>query len=90
MPEQHLYTFEPYLEKGYYYQFLAIGRDDKYATKKVLTEPKFTENKTKLEDARIALTEQAKTAPNSVSSIPQSCLVAFCKTRIPMRKPPYS
>lgn len=60
MPEQHLYTFEPYLEKGYYYQFLAIGRDDKYATKKVLTEPKFTENKTKLEDARIALTEQAK------------------------------
>lgn len=60
MPEQHSYTFEPYLEKGYYYQFLAIGRDDKYATKKVLTEPKFTENKTKLEDARIALTEQAK------------------------------
>lgn len=60
MPEHHLYTFEPYLEKGYYYQFLAIGRDDKYATKKVLTEPKFTENKTKLEDARIALTEEAK------------------------------
>lgn len=59
MPEQHLYTFEPYLQNGYYYQFLAIGRDDKYATK-VLTEPKFTENVTKLEDARIALTEQAK------------------------------
>lgn len=60
MPEQHSYTFEPYLQNGYYYQFLAIGRDDKYATKKVLTEPKFTENETKLEDARIALTEEAK------------------------------
>jgi hypothetical protein len=60
MPEQHLYTFEPYLQNGYYYQFLAIGRDDKYATTKVLTEPKFTENETKLEDARIALTEEAK------------------------------
>lgn len=59
MPEQHLYTFEPYLQNGYYYKFLAIGRDDKYATK-VLTEPKFIENVTKLEDARIALTEQAK------------------------------
>jgi hypothetical protein len=60
MPEQHLYTFEPYLQNGYYYQFLAIGRDDKYATTKVLTEPKFTINETKLEDARIALTEEAK------------------------------
>lgn len=60
MPEQHSYTFEPYLQNGYYYQFLAIGRDDKYATKKVLTEPEFTENVTKLEDARIALTEEAK------------------------------
>lgn len=60
MPEQHSYTFVPYLQNGYYYQFLAIGRDDKYATKKVLTEPKFTENVTKLEDARIALTEEAK------------------------------
>lgn len=64
MPEQHSYTFEPYLQNGYYYQFLAIGRDDKYATKKVLTEPKFTENKTKLEDARIALTEEAKNSAN--------------------------
>ena len=64
MPEQHLYTIEPYLQNGYYYQFLAIGRDDKYATKKVLTEPKFTENETKLEDARIALTEQAKNSAN--------------------------
>lgn len=90
MPEQHSYTFEPYLQNGYYYQFLAIGRDDKYATKKVLTEPKFTENVTKLEDAKIALTEEEKTVPNSVSSIPQSCLAAFCKTRIPMRKPPFS
>lgn len=60
MPEQHLYTIEPYLQNGYYYQFLAIGRDDKYATTKVLTEPQFTENATKLEDARIALTEEAK------------------------------
>lgn len=60
MPEQHSYTIEPYLQNGYYYQFLAIGRDDKYATKKVLTEPNFIENETKLEDARIALTEQAK------------------------------
>lgn len=60
MPEQHSYTIEPYLQNGYYYQFLAIGRDDKYATKKVLTEPKFTENETKLEDARIALTEETK------------------------------
>lgn len=58
--EQHLYTIKPYLQNGYYYQFLAIGRDDKYATTKVLTEPNFTPNETKLEDARIALTEQAK------------------------------
>lgn len=64
MPEQHSYTFEPYLQNGYYYQFLAIGRDDKNATKKVLTEPKFTENETKLEDARIALTEEAKNSAN--------------------------
>lgn len=64
MPEQHSYTFEPYLQNGYYYQFLAIGRDDKYAKKKVLTEPKFTENETKLEDARIALTEEAKNSAN--------------------------
>lgn len=60
MPEQHSYTIEPYLQNGYYYQFLAIGRDDKYATKKVLTEPNFIENETKLEDARIALTEETK------------------------------
>lgn len=60
MPEQHSYTIEPYLQNGYYYQFLAIGRDDKYATKKVLTEPKFTENETTLEDASIALTEEEK------------------------------
>ena len=60
MPEQHLYTIEPYLQNGYYYQFLAIGRDDKYATTKVLTEPKFTENVTKLEDARIALKKKKK------------------------------
>ena len=60
MPEQHLYTIEPYLQNGYYYQFLAEGRDDKYATKKVLTEPNFIENETKLEDARIALTEEEK------------------------------
>lgn len=60
MPEQHSYTIEPYLQNGYYYQFLAIGRDDKYATPKVLTEPEFTENETKLEDARIALTEETK------------------------------
>lgn len=64
MPEQHSYTIEPYLQNGYYYQFLAIGRDDKYATKKVLTEPKFTENVTKLEDARIALTEEEKNSAN--------------------------
>lgn len=64
MPEQHSYTFEPYLQDGYYYQFLAIGRDDKYATKKVLTEPEFTENVTKLEDARIALTEEEKNSAN--------------------------
>mgnify|MGYP001580688097 CR=1 FL=1 len=64
MPEQHSYTFEPYLQNGYYYQFLAIGRDDKYATKKVLTEPKFTENVTTLEDARIALTEEEKNSAN--------------------------
>lgn len=64
MPEQHSYTFEPYLKNGYYYQFLAIGRDDKYAKKKVLTEPKFTENVTKLEDARIALTEEEKKSAN--------------------------
>ena len=64
MPEQHSYTFEPYLKNGYYYQFLAIGRDDKYAKKKVLTEPEFTENVTKLEDAKIAPTEAEKNSAN--------------------------
>lgn len=64
MPEQHSYTFEPYLQDGYYYQFLAIGRDDKYATKKVLTEPEFTENVTTLEDAKIALTKEEKNSAN--------------------------
>lgn len=63
-PEQHSYTIKPYLQNDYYYQFLAIGRDDKDATKKVLTEPEFTENETTLEDARIALTEEEKNSAN--------------------------
>ena len=92
MPEQHLYTIEPYLENGYYYQFLAIGRDDKYATttflKNLLNLLLKTKRNWRTQESPSP--SRQKTAPNSVSSIPQSCLAAFCKTRIPERKPPYS
>lgn len=33
-PEQHAFYFSPLLESGYYYQFLAVGRDDKTSPRK--------------------------------------------------------
>ena len=66
-PEQHTYSFNPFLESGYYYQFLAIGRDDKNATTKVLTEPTLTAENTTLEDASIALTQAAQEAAQNGS-----------------------
>ena len=62
MPEQHLYTIEPYLQNGYYYQFLAIGRDDKYATKKVLTElfSGILQDENTQEEAPVLVTEETK------------------------------
>lgn len=58
IPEQHFYAIEPYLQNDYYYQFLAVGRDDKYTdTPKILDETNFLEETTKLEEAKISLTK---------------------------------
>lgn len=73
--EQHTYSFIPFLESGYYYQFLAIGRDDKYAETKVLTEPSLTAETTTLEDASIALTSAAQEAAQDGS--PLTCTEFF-------------
>lgn len=73
--EQHTYSFVPFLESGYYYQFLAIGRDDKNAETKVLTEPTLTAETTTLEDASIALTSAAQEAAQAGS--PLTCTEFF-------------
>lgn len=64
--ETHTFSIKPMLEEGYYYKFLAVGRDDKYAEEcdpdgdveyqwgwKWLKEPSFTEGTTKFSDANI-------------------------------------
>lgn len=63
--ETHTFSIKPMLEEGYYYKFLAVGRDDKYAVEcstdgeieyqwgwKWLKEPLF-KNDTKFSDASI-------------------------------------
>lgn len=66
-PETHTYAIKPRLEEGYWYKFLAVGRDDKYATPlsevtdysewgyKILKETQFKENITTFNDASISL-----------------------------------
>lgn len=60
-PEQHAFYFSPFLESGYYYQFLAVGRDDKYVDTKnrLLDQPKLTEGQTSLQEAKISLAQSA-------------------------------
>ena len=61
-PEQHAFYFSPFLESGYYYQFLAVGRDDKYVNSqdRLLEEqPSFKEGVTTLQDAKMSLAENA-------------------------------
>lgn len=60
-PQQYTYDLKTYLPKGYYYQFLAVGRDDKYVDKaeRSLEEVSFEEGTTALQDAKMALTKAA-------------------------------
>ena len=61
-PEQHAFYSSPFLESGYYYQFLAVGRDDKYVNSqdRLLEEqPSFKEGVTTLQDAKMSLAENA-------------------------------
>ena len=60
-PEQHAFYFSPFLESGYYYQFLAVGRDDKYVNPqdRLLEQPSFKEGVTTLQDAKMSLAENA-------------------------------
>lgn len=53
--EEHTFFFTPILETGYYYKFLAVGRDDKYSDEQHLANPTFTANTTTWEDASISL-----------------------------------
>lgn len=56
-PQQYSYEFKSYLPKGFYYQFLAVGRDDKYVSEaeRSLNEVSFAEGTT-LQDTKIELT----------------------------------
>ncbi len=60
-PEVHSFELTTPLPPGYYYQFLAIGRDDKYADNngKVLDQPDFTQDITTLQDAKIGIKSTA-------------------------------
>lgn len=60
-PEQHAFYFSPFLESGYYYQFLAVGRDDKYVDpeNRLLDQSKLTEGQTSLQEAKISLAQSA-------------------------------
>ena len=73
-PEQHTFYFSPFLESGYYYQFLAVGRDDKYVNpeSKLLDQPKFIEGETSLQEAKISLTQSAMAqAKNGTYNCPE-------------------
>lgn len=60
-PQQFSYEITPYLPNNYYYQFLAVGRDDKYmaTAERKLDEIKLTDGTTTLQDVKIALTDVA-------------------------------
>ena len=60
-PEQHAFYFSPLLESGYYYQFLAVGRDDKYVAPqdRLLEQSSFKEDLTTLQVAQMSLAENA-------------------------------
>lgn len=60
-PQQFSYEITPYLPNNYYYQFLAVGRDDKYmaTAERKLDEIKLTDGTTTLQDVKIALTDAA-------------------------------
>lgn len=62
-PEQHSFALNTYLESGYYYQFLAVGRDDKYVDpeSRLLGEPLLEEGITTLQTAEISIAESAAT-----------------------------
>ena len=60
-PQQYSYEITPYLPNNYYYQFLAVGRDDKYMApaERKLDEIRLTDGSTALQDVKIALTDAA-------------------------------
>lgn len=60
-PQQFSYEITPYIPNNYYYQFLAVGRDDKYmaTAERKLDEIKLTDGTTTLQDVKIALTDAA-------------------------------
>lgn len=60
-PEQHAFYFCPFLESGYYYQFLAVGRDDKYVDQqdRLLDQPSFKQDLTTLQVAQMSLAKNA-------------------------------
>lgn len=62
-PEQHAYYFKHLLEGGYYYQFLAVGRDDKYVDPqdRLLEQPSFKQGLTTLQVAKMSLVKTATT-----------------------------
>ena len=60
-PQQYSYEITPFLPDNYYYQFLAVGRDDKYmaSAERKLDEIRLTDGFTTLQDVKIALTDAA-------------------------------
>lgn len=60
-PQQYSYEITPFLPNDYYYQFLAVGRDDKYmaSAERKLNEIRLTDGTTTLQDVKIALTDAA-------------------------------
>ena len=60
-PQQYSYEITPFLPNDYYYQFLAVGRDDKYmdSAERKLDEIRLTDGSTTLQDVKIALTDAA-------------------------------
>lgn len=60
-PQEYSYEITPFLPDNYYYQFLAVGRDDKYmdSAERKLDEIRLTDGSTTLQDVKIALTDAA-------------------------------
>lgn len=70
-PEQHSFALNTNLESGYYYQFLAVGRDDKYVDpeSRLLGEPLLKEGITTLQTAEISIAESAATIAKSSATV---------------------